>query len=67
MPEPEMDMPKPEPEDYYAALVQQRNQAMDLVVNLSAEVAMLRRQIDAFSAKEAMDKERPHHRSDRPA
>lgn len=48
---------KPEPEDYYAALVQQRNDALNLVANLMAEVAMLRRMLDAGRAGAEKDGE----------
>ncbi|MFG6566660.1 hypothetical protein [Sulfitobacter sp. 1A13679] len=43
---------KPEPEDFYAVLVDQRNAALDQLANALAENAALRREIDRLVAAE---------------
>ncbi len=37
------------PEDYYAALQDQRNSALDQLVNAQAEIAALKRELSALS------------------
>ncbi|KKL94426.1 hypothetical protein LCGC14_1864770 [marine sediment metagenome] len=46
---------KPEPEDFYAALVDQRNAALDQLANALAENAALRREIERLSVVEGGD------------